>query len=267
MASIDFPENPDSKNFETEKITPAMSKQITTFEKKVKIFRPSRTVLKGIPLEIENDPVLISAIKKLPSNYNFEIPKTIWKIKQLEAKIVGLQLPEGLQLFAKDISNILQSFCGVTCFNMGDVTYGACCVDDVSAAALRVDLLVHYGHSCLVPIDHTVVPVMYVFVDIQFDAVHLIDTVKATFSMTTPLALVSIVQFVGSLQKLAVALREEGYCHVLVPQSRPLSPGEVLGCTSPPLPQTPRYTILALGDGRFHLESIMISNPELDTYL
>jgi len=36
------------------------------------------------------------------------------------------------------------------CFIMGDVTYGACCVDDFSAAALRCDFLLHYGHSCLV---------------------------------------------------------------------------------------------------------------------
>jgi 2-(3-amino-3-carboxypropyl)histidine synthase len=33
---------------------------------------------------------------------------------------------------------------------MGDVTYGACCVDDFSAVALRCDFLLHYGHSCLV---------------------------------------------------------------------------------------------------------------------
>jgi len=32
---------------------------------------------------------------------------------------------------------------------MGDVTYGACCVDDFTARALNIDLLVHYGHSCL----------------------------------------------------------------------------------------------------------------------
>ena len=32
---------------------------------------------------------------------------------------------------------------------MGDVTYGACCVDDYSARALECDFMVHYGHSCL----------------------------------------------------------------------------------------------------------------------
>ena len=32
---------------------------------------------------------------------------------------------------------------------IGDVTYGACCVDDFSARALECDFMVHYGHSCL----------------------------------------------------------------------------------------------------------------------
>lgn len=32
---------------------------------------------------------------------------------------------------------------------MGDVTYGACCVDDFTAKALGCDSLVHFGHSCL----------------------------------------------------------------------------------------------------------------------
>jgi len=32
---------------------------------------------------------------------------------------------------------------------MGDVTYGACCIDDYTAVALGCDMIVHYGHSCL----------------------------------------------------------------------------------------------------------------------
>lgn len=28
---------------------------------------------------------------------------------------------------------------------LGDVTYGACCVDDLTAQALGADFLVHYG--------------------------------------------------------------------------------------------------------------------------
>lgn len=40
-------------------------------------------------------------------------------------------------------------FTGAEAVVMGDVTYGACCVDDFTARALGADFLVHYGHSCL----------------------------------------------------------------------------------------------------------------------
>lgn len=50
-----------------------------------------------------------------------------------------------------------------------------------------------------------------------------------------------------------------------IPQAKPLSPGEILGCTSPVLdPSTD--AVIYLGDGRFHLESIMIHNPEITSY-
>jgi hypothetical protein len=54
----------------------------------------------------------------------------------------------------------------------GQVTYGACCVDDLSALALGADFMVHYGHSCLVPITTTTVKMLYVFVEISFDPTH-----------------------------------------------------------------------------------------------
>ena len=64
------------------------------------------------------------------------------------------------------------------CLILGDVTFGACCVDDISAQQLGAGLLVHYGHSCLVPVDQTNIPCLYVFVDITVDIRHLVDTIR-----------------------------------------------------------------------------------------
>lgn len=103
---------------------------------------------------------------------------------------------------------------------MGDVTYGACCVDDFTAKALGADFLVHYGHSCLgnrhplvsqlleisgsffcpVPIDTTEISTLYVFVDIKLDAQHFVDTIRHNFHCREKLALVSTIQFVSTLQ-------------------------------------------------------------------
>ena len=40
-------------------------------------------------------------------------------------------------------------FGGCETLIMGDVTYGACCVDDYTARAVGCDMMIHYGHSCL----------------------------------------------------------------------------------------------------------------------
>lgn len=82
--------------------------------------------------------------------------------------MVALQMPEGLQMFACTIADIIERrvytstlpqgltnieylarFTDALTVIMGDVTYGACCIDDYTAVALGCDMLVHYGHSCL----------------------------------------------------------------------------------------------------------------------
>ena len=79
-----------------------------------------------IPNEILDDPQLIQDTLVLPANYNFEIPKTIWRIKSLKAKRVALQLPEGLTMFATTLADIIEKHTGAETVIMADVTYGAC---------------------------------------------------------------------------------------------------------------------------------------------
>jgi len=167
-------------------------------------------------------------------------------------------------MFATTISDIIEQFTGAETVIMADVTYGACCVDDFSAKALGCDFMVHYGHSCLVPVDQTSsIKMLYVFVDIKLDSLHFIETLKANLPAEQPLSLVSTIQFVATLQAVAKELRDVGYT-VQVPQIKPLSPGEILGCTSPDMSGS--ENLVYLGDGRFHLESAMIANPSISAY-
>ncbi|WFD27247.1 2-(3-amino-3-carboxypropyl)histidine synthase [Malassezia nana] len=277
----------------------------------------------GIPASVLEDPLLNGAIESLlPSNYNFEIHKTVHQIRKYEAHCVALQMPEGLTLWATSIADIIERFTDATTVIMGDVTYGACCVDDYSAMALGCDMLVHYGHSCLVPVDQTMIRTLYIFVEILVDSTHLLQTIRANFPsdsaqfhntvLTAPseqgsqaavpvqtpvqrpthLALVGTIQFIAAIQSIRDALMEgpadtntpraisDGQAHeeetkaepstggytVTVPQIKPLSPGEILGCTSPKLDATAVDAILYVGDGRFHLESIMIANPSIPAF-
>jgi 2-(3-amino-3-carboxypropyl)histidine synthase len=116
----------------------------------------------------------------------------------------------------------------------------------------------------------------------------------------TRLALVSTIQFVAALQRLKDDLCAEcpsaapfippqgllassaessasaapapgapqlwtGAYDATIPRSKPLSPGEILGCTAPRLAGG-ADALLYLGDGRFHLEAIMIANPGVPAF-
>jgi 2-(3-amino-3-carboxypropyl)histidine synthase len=45
---------------------------------------------------------------ELPSNYNFEIHKTIHHIRRDGAKVVALQMPEGLMVYGCAIADIVE---------------------------------------------------------------------------------------------------------------------------------------------------------------
>ncbi|KAM0719934.1 hypothetical protein Q7P37_004069 [Cladosporium fusiforme] len=195
--------------------------------------RRAPRALNNVPDEILHDEAINEAIALLPKNYNFELHKTIHRVRTSGAKKIALQLPEGLLLFATTISDIITQFCpGTSSTIMGDVTYGACCIDDYTARALGCDMLIHYAHSCLIPVNITQIQTLYVFVDIGIDVDHLLATIERNFKVGSTIAL-------------------------------------ILGCTSPHLSNTkdsPVDCILYLGDGRFHLESAMIHNPSIPAY-
>lgn len=242
--------------------------------------QPRRTAhaLNAIPPSILHDQEINDAIALLPPNYNFEIHKSIHRIRTSGAKSIALQFPEGLLLFATTISDILTRFCpGTSTLIMGDVTYGACCIDDFTARALGCDLLIHYAHSCLIPVAVTRIATLYVFVSISIDTQHLINTITENFPTGKTIALVGTIQFNATIHGIVPILKREGY-HPFVPQIAPLSKGEILGCTSPSMAVNSGQLsarrkgekvpdlLLYLGDGRFHLESAMIANPELPAY-
>lgn len=151
---------------------------------------------------------------------------------------------------------------------LGDVTYGACCVDDIASKQLGCDFIVHYGHSCLVSIPDMVIRnALYVFVEIKFDVDIFVESIDRNFPelKEKPLMLMGIIQFNNSLLLTKAMLeKQRGFKNVILPQCKPRSKGEVLGCTSPDLSEAARGDIVIfIGDGRFHIESTMIRNSHL----
>ena len=235
---------------------------------KVKI---QTTYISQIPAEILENKALNKAISLLPSHYNFEIHKSIWRILELKKQLkkpnllIGLQFPEGLLTFSCLITDIIESFTDSECIILGDVTYGACCIDDLTIKELNGDFLIHYGHSCLVPINETCIKTLYVFVEIKIDLEHFVKTFLLNFPLKTQrFFLLGTIQFNSAIFEARALLEKEGYINLVIPQEKPRSSGEVLGCTSPVLEEN--AVVVFVCDGRFHMEAVMIRNPSAKFY-
>ncbi len=162
---------------------------------------------------LQDNKLLNLAISKLPSNYNFEIHKTILKINSLREELlekqeieidqplsIAIQLPDGFAYLSVILSDIIQTFSS-SCETiiLGDITYGACCIDDLGCQQLGVHLLLHYGHSCLIPITESAVRVMYIFVDIMVDVDCCSDIINNNFSKENKLYIMGSIQYNNSV--------------------------------------------------------------------
>ena len=74
------------------------------------------------------------------------------------------------------------------------------------------------------------------------------------------------IQFNSALYQAKERLLESGFREIIIPQEKPRSSGEILGCTSPSLPEGKSNIIIFLCDGRFHMEAAMIANPHFTFY-
>jgi 2-(3-amino-3-carboxypropyl)histidine synthase len=227
--------------------------------------------------EFEENKLLNYAIEKLPSNYNFEIYKSLYKIKEISKNLkenkkplIALQFPDGLMIFSEIISDILSQFGNCDTIIIGDITYGACCITDIDCNILNCDLLIHYAHSCLIPMDKVELNILYIFVEIKIDIDFLVKTIELNFpkELNTFFYIASSIQFNSVLFILKKKLIEKGYLqsNINIPHIKPRCIGEIIGCTSPKLKKKENSIVLFICDGRFHMESLMIQNPDFTFY-
>ena len=78
-------------------------------------------------------------------NYDLELSKAIEEIKKSKAKLVCIQLPEGLKPKAKEIQQYIEKNTNASVTIWLGSCYGACDIPKVEK--LGIDLLIQWGHS------------------------------------------------------------------------------------------------------------------------
>lgn len=82
----------------------------------------------------------------MESEYNLEIDKIIRKIEKQKAKVICLQLPDGLKQKATEIASEIEGKSKAKCLIWLGSCFGACDLP-LDIKKLGIDLLVQFGHS------------------------------------------------------------------------------------------------------------------------
>ncbi len=76
-------------------------------------------------------------------DYDLELERVVKEIKKQKAKLVCIQLPDGLKNKSSEISNFIEKNTDAKVLIWLDTCFGSCDIPDLK----DIDLLIQFGHS------------------------------------------------------------------------------------------------------------------------
>lgn len=181
----------------------------------------------------------------------YELDRIEASVEQRDARLVGLQFPEGLKRRAPGVAADLRERLpdDVHVLISGQPCYGACDLD--TNLMRRSDLFVHFGHSPMKESDR----ILYVPLVSNVDPIPVMEAALAELpdpAVDPALGLVTTAQHHDHFDGMREWLEEQGYAvHVRRGDDRLTHEGQVLGCNYESA-RVDADTILYVGGGKFH---------------
>ncbi|XP_067423979.1 2-(3-amino-3-carboxypropyl)histidine synthase subunit 2 isoform X5 [Emydura macquarii macquarii] len=127
---------------------------------------------------------------------------------------VALQFPDELLADSAAVAAQMEAATGSKMYILGDTSYGSCCVDEVAAAHVGAEAVVHYGPACLSPCGK--VPVLHVFGRRPLDTERCVGAFRELYpDPLSHVVVLSDVVYAHALGELERRLRPE-YPHLVV---------------------------------------------------
>jgi len=83
----------------------------------------------------------------IDSDYDLELEKAIKTINKEKAKLVCIQLPDGLKPLATKIAEKIESETKAKCLIWLGTCFGACDVPNLDKIKPKIDLFIQFGHT------------------------------------------------------------------------------------------------------------------------
>ncbi|RAP45749.1 MAG: diphthamide biosynthesis enzyme Dph2 [Methanosphaera sp. rholeuAM6] len=183
-------------------------------------------------------------------DYDYKIDVIVDKIRDLNAKNIILQFPEGLKSDAVSIANDIEGILDdVNVIIDADPCFGACDLADVKVNR-HIDLVVHFAHTPL-PIK-TDCPVLFVEAHSSADIeAPILDAISSFDDNVKTVGLITTTQHIHKLDEMIKIIEEEGYT-VKLDNGMGTSKGQVLGCNFTSIKYLDVDVIVYVGSGDFH---------------
>ncbi len=153
----------------------------------------------------------------------------ITEIMNRNAKRVLLQLPEGLRRFASRLSRLVEENTDALAMVSIDPCHGACDLPVSQAKMLKVDLIVHFGHSPHTTIDD--VPILYLEVPSKTDVLKTVEKTIPFLKGYKKIGLATTVQHIADLQRVKRFLERKGMQPIIGTKKGHIKyDGQILGC-------------------------------------
>jgi len=181
-------------------------------------------------------------------------------LKSINAKILLIELPEGLKQFIPEIDENLKNF--ITYYS-GENVYGSC---DTYNFNINVDAILHFGHA---PIPNLNYFKKTFFIELKRKIVLNENLIKSIQKLKCKrVGLLGTVQYLPLLNDISQILNNNGIETIISKgDGRLFYPGQVLGCdfSAAEKIQNNVDCFIVLADGEFHAQGIALSTYK-DTY-
>lgn len=192
-----------------------------------------------------------------------ELKELAEKVKKAKAKLVGIQVPEGLKVELEKIAEFIEKNTEAKAIAFMEPCFGACDLSDDKAKNIGCDLLIHFGHS---KIYASSIPTIYVPIRYELD-LKISEKIAQELKEKgiNAIALSATTQYLHKIEELKKELEKRGVkAFTAKGTPRVQEEGQVLGCNYSTVHkiEDKADALVYFGDGIFHPLGLALSTAK-----
>ncbi|HLE48326.1 MAG TPA: diphthamide biosynthesis enzyme Dph2 [Candidatus Thermoplasmatota archaeon] len=184
--------------------------------------------------------------------YELDLDTVLDEIKGKGYKVIGLQFPDGLRDFYGPVCDAVEKATGASTVVSADPSYGACDLSDDEMEKIKVDALIHFGHTRMPHLAR------FERIPIYFVRAESLHDIRPAVEAAIPLlpgkriGVIATTQHLHKIDHALEILRRHGFDpRVQGGDTRISAPGQVVGCNYSAADKD-ADAYLYIGSGVFH---------------